>query len=341
MDSTNIKYGLIAYNNAKTQGWNYGDTVQTLAVEEVYKRIGITSDMTERIEYEELSSYACAGDYKIKLPMQGCFEYKRGLDAFPLSKDIIPVYVGFSRISGSHIYKSNFADYGPIGCRDEATYRKLKRKGFDAFLSGCYTICFPKREQPVLEGKIFMVDAPKGIEEFIPEEYRERLVYVTHETNTNVDLEKKTRELLDMYKEQAQLIITSRLHCASPCMAMGIPVILARDYFDSRYEWIDKYLPLYTPDKYASINWRPDIVDLEEIKDKLVELFKSEMERAGDVAVLSAGIHEHYMTRDKADISIPFMTKMYWKMLAISPKLAYFIRKKLLKRFTVMNEGDK
>lgn len=341
MNNTNLKYGLIAYNNAKTNGWNYGDTIQTLAINEVYKRIGIPEDMIEKVEYEDISTYRAKGNYKVKLPMQGCFEYKRGLDAFPLSGDIVPVYIGFSRISGSHIYKENFASYAPIGCRDEATYKKIKKKGYEAFLSGCYTICFPRREKDITEGKIFMVDAPKGIEEYLPEEYKERLEYVTHETDSNEMLEEKAEQMLQRYRDEAQLVITSRLHCASPCMAMGIPVILARDYFDSRYEWIDKYLPLYTRDKFGSINWKPESVDLEEMKDKLVRLFECSMNRSEDLKQAVADVNDVYMSRDRAKIVIPFKTKMYWKMLALNPKLAYFIRKKLLRRFTVMNEGDK
>lgn len=341
MNNTDFKYGLIAYNNAKTKGWNYGDTIQTLAIEEVYKRIGIPENMIEKVEYENISSYHAQGDYKVKLPMQGCFEYKRGLDAFPLSEDIVPVYIGFSRISGSHIYKENFSQYTPIGCRDEATYKKIKKKGYRSFLSGCYTICFPRREQDITDGKIFMVDAPKGIEEYIPEEYKERLVYVTHETDSNEKLEEKARQMLKMYKEQAQLVITSRLHCASPCMAMGIPVILARDYFDSRYEWIDNYLPLYTRGRFDSINWKPESVDLEDMKDKLVHLFECSMNRSDDLEQAIEAVNSVYMRRERAKIEIPFKTRMYWKMLALNPKLAYFIRKKLLRRFTVMNEGDK
>ncbi len=186
-----------------------------------------------------------------------------------------------------------------------------------------------------------MVDVPKGIEEYMPEDYKERLEYVTHETDSNVNLEEKTREMLQMYKEQAQLVVTSRLHCASPCMAMGIPVILVREYYDSRYKWIDKYLPLYTSDKFSTIDWNPKSVDLEDMKDKLVHLFECAMNRDEGLGQAAADVNNEYMDRERAEFQIPIKTRMYWKMLALNPKLAYYIRKKLLKRFTVMNEGDK
>ncbi|WP_141082403.1 polysaccharide pyruvyl transferase family protein [Campylobacter devanensis] len=40
------------------------------------------------------------------------------------------------------------------------------------------------------------------------------------------NLYRKTEDLLQTYKNKAKLIATSALHCAAPCTAMGIPVIL-------------------------------------------------------------------------------------------------------------------
>jgi len=34
-----------------------------------------------------------------------------------------------------------------------------------------------------------------------------------------------SEEILSYYKDNAKLMITSRFHCAMPCIAMGIPVI--------------------------------------------------------------------------------------------------------------------
>ncbi|WP_395002724.1 hypothetical protein [uncultured Helicobacter sp.] len=38
-----------------------------------------------------------------------------------------------------------------------------------------------------------------------------------------------TQALLDRYATQARLVITTALHCASPCTAMGIPVLFLQD----------------------------------------------------------------------------------------------------------------
>ena len=69
-------------------------------------------------------------------------------------------------------------------------------------------------------------------------------------------------------------MITSRLHTAVPCLAMGIPVILAKEDFDGRFSWLDKYIPLYSKDKWEEIDWSPTSVEFEADKRKLREYYK-------------------------------------------------------------------
>lgn len=63
-----------------------------------------------------------------------------------------------------------------------------------------------------------------------------------HHTNVRyIESLKRTaeEEVYKVYKEyrrQATLIITSRVHVALPCMAMGIPVIFAKNEYSYRFE---------------------------------------------------------------------------------------------------------
>lgn len=152
------------------------------------------------------------------------------------------------------------------------------------------------------------MDSPKGIDKYLPDEYKDRVVYVSHETDSGEKLEERAKKLLERYGREAALVVTSRLHCASPCMAMGIPVILARKYFDPRYEWIGKYLTLYTPDLFPEIDRNPQPVELEKEKEKT---------------------------------KTPIKMWCYMKVIGMNPKLAYFIRKNILRKFTVISGGQK
>lgn len=333
------KYGKIVYDQYNAKEWNYGDTIQAIAIENVYHRMQIDPADIEEIQAGNISSYRSKGNYKLILPMQGCFNYSKGIDIFPVSKDVIPVFIGFSRCYNGHNKKEYYDKCGKIGCRDETTWKMLKKKNIDAFISGCLTLCFPKRENTPVDGKVFLVDQPKEIEKYMPENLRHKVEYITHETNTNMNLEERTRQLLDRYKNEAELVVTSRLHCASPCLAMGIPVVLVRQYYDARYEWIDKYLPLYTPDEFDQIDWSPKIPDIDDIKEKIMDLACC-MLRLENVEAKSENVHSFYMARNKVMTKMPFKTRMYYYVLSWNPKLAYFIRKKILWRFTVINQKE-
>ena len=336
----NYVYGKILYNEKREPGWNLGDSIQTFAIEYIYQTMRIDEKDIEAVQIDDISTYKAKGDYKLILPMQGCFRYLKKKDIFPISKDIIPVFIGFSRWMCGHDKFVQYEPWGRIGCRDEETLRLLKKKGVDAFLSGCLTICFPKRKEQPKNGKIFMVDTPSGIENYMPEEYKTRLVYVSQETDDGKNLEQRAQDLLNQYCREAELVVTSRLHCASPCMAMGIPVIMVRQYFDGRYEWIGKYTKLYTPDLFNTINWDPKPAELEHAKKMIMQLAK-DMFMLEDYTQKSEEVNTFYMEREKENSRTPFKTACYLKVLAVSPKLAYFIRKKVLRKFTVLNQDKK
>lgn len=59
------------------------------------------------------------------------------------------------------------------------------------------------------------------------------------------------------------------MHIASPCIGMGVPVVLVRKSIDYRFSWIDKYIPIYTEKDVNNINWYPEaITEIEDIKKK-------------------------------------------------------------------------
>lgn len=80
------------------------------------------------------------------------------------------------------------------------------------------------------------------------------------------------RSLLRQFSE-ARLVITSRLHCALPCLAFGTPVVMLHRYAnDPRFAGINRYLRIYGAESTQSnINWAPDPVDIAELALPLKE----------------------------------------------------------------------
>lgn len=352
-----MKFARLVYGNnkkqlASAQYANIGDYFQTFAIDHIYKEIGIPKSDIITIDRSKIQEYK-KSDEKVILPMQGWFGYIKGIEIFPMPKGIIPAFLGYHCTTSKNYSQrclETYLKYAPIGCRDEKTYLLMKKHGIPAYLTGCLTITLPERTQTPKSPHLFLVDAPHNIEKYIPSELKQNITYISQEVPFNPEntdeyeicrLEKLAYELLNRYKNEATLIVTSRLHCAAPCLGMGIPVILARNYFDDRYAWIDKYLPLYTPDKFESINWYPQKVDLTDIKLQLIEMTRQILMNLADKEDIMEHVHDFYMNRQRQKISVPFSLKAYLKLHEITPKTADFLREVILKKYTVSTARDK
>lgn len=296
-----MKYGIVTYNKrpmrkGSMNALNLGDPIQTYAMRCIYHHMKVPQD-----ELIEISRYHAAeydGEYVV-LPFN-CFnmignQAGHQYSTLPLSHKIIPVFISFhlhSRYIDDAIL-ANLRSYQPIGCRDEETMTNLRKHGIVAYLSGCATALLPRRKTVPSAGKVFLVDVPESLSEYIPDKLKENAEYISHQPPfermseesylTDTEYEKFYScgiNILERYRNEAALVVTSRLHAASPCMAMGIPVILAGNNFDGRFSWIDKYLHLYTPDEFHKIDWNPMPVEYEEEKGQLLEMFAGRIKQA-------------------------------------------------------------
>ena len=363
-----MKYARLVYGNNRRQLQsrqfvNLGDYYQTFAVDHIYEAMGVPREQVVSIKKNDLTTY---DGEDVILPMEGWFGMIAGAEIYPLSPRIHPVYIGYNCVTDLFYKRTmleTYREYGPVGCRDEATYGRMVKKGIDAYLSGCLTITLPRRGESEAERKkrtkIFLVDAPEKIKAYLPAEYRGRVVELTQEMPIRTErpdaeelprLEKMARERLRLYRDEAALVVTSRLHCGSPCLGMGVPVVMVRDYFDDRYAWLDKYVKLYTPDRFGEIDWHPAVPEtVEEIRPVLMELAMRELrtamekqERSSEAAAdgselprLRAQVHAWYENRTREKITNPLqMTAFLW-LHERCPKLADFVREVLLAKFSV------
>lgn len=153
--------------------------------------------------------------------------------AFPPSPLITPFYIAMHICpSVQHKYATtecinHFKQHQPIGCRDKGTMQFLQGLGIEAYYSGCLTLTLPLRENRGLHN--YAVDYPRKNKYYKGKMYENRssCVTTTHRHNfaplgSEVAFQ-MARNLLTEY-QTAKQIYTSRLHCALPSAAMGIPV---------------------------------------------------------------------------------------------------------------------
>lgn len=270
-----------------TKDGNIGDCIQSLAIENIYGKLGIDTSALRLINRDDIKNYQ--GD-KCILPMQAWFGHYAGVFPLPWSDDITPVFIGFhlnkvqdtrKKFVRENIHEKMKA-FEPIGCRDRNTKKFLQSVGLDAYFSGCMTLTFDKRSQEPKNGKVFLVDPTKKTLEYLPQEIKDKAdTSITHfyywdeypvtEKGAQA-FEARAREILNTYKTEARLVITSKIHVAMPCVAMGIPVIfIHEDYDNERFDVLDGILPRYSPYHMQFIDWNPQAADIEDLKAAIIE----------------------------------------------------------------------
>lgn len=243
---------------------NIGDWAQIFAIEHLYQYMGVRYADVVRIKISELSTYQ--GEYVV-LPINYPF-----YGYYNLSPKIIPVYLGISIIHKTVAEGLRMKNFQPIGCRDFHTWEELTANGIEAYMSGCLTITWPKREKSDKQCKIFIVDVSQNVCEKIPEYILKTAQKVSHINYLEeCKGEEGARNIYKMYEEEAALVITSRIHCAQPCLAMGIPVIFICEISSFRYDVIRHYIPVYSLETMDQIDWNPSVPNLESHKKLLLK----------------------------------------------------------------------
>lgn len=253
---------LVIENNKKME--NIGDWIQLFAIDYLYSYMHVDDNEIIKIKISELSTYD--GEYVI-LPINYPF-----YGYYQLSYKIIPVFLGISIINGSVAKGLRMQAFQPIGCRDLHSLKAVQEMGLEAYMGGCLTITFPKRKKNMVNGKIFIVDLSEKVLAKVPQKIKENATYVSHVLYNEECLGREgVKDIYKRYCEEASLVITSRIHCAQPCLAMGIPVIFICEIPSFRYDVLRQYVPIYTLESMEKINWNPKPVELEEHKTRLLK----------------------------------------------------------------------
>lgn len=230
-----MKYGLIVYKDT----FNLGDDIQSYAVS---KFLPHTDYIIER---ECLDGFHTNNGERVATIMGGWYLYNH-LN-WPPSPFILPFPISmhfdtfYSKVAGEKITRNFvFEDYGatwllengPIGCRDNNTKELLQKYGIPSYFSGCLTLTLSPFENVERNDLICLVDVPKTATNYIKEKSKGEIFETTHSINMKTldwtQREKIVEEQLKLY-QGASLVVTTRLHAALPCLALGTPVLFIKE----------------------------------------------------------------------------------------------------------------
>lgn len=270
MDS-NTQLAVIGYPFSS----NLGDEVQSIAAARLLPRV---DRYLPRERLDEAN-----GDQPIKLLCNGFFLHQP--DHWPPADNVKPLIVSF-HVTGENgakealirpELKEYYDRFAPIGCRDKRTERLFKSIGVDAYYSGCVTLTlenkFPESERT---DEILLVDPFYKYqsedyrtyleESIIPAEFKGHVHRITHALPADHGMTEQEKiaaaeALLERYAK-AKLVITSRIHCALPCLALGTPVHFVTTGYDrkhgmERFEGLLQYFHTVNQEHFPLVSRKP------------------------------------------------------------------------------------
>lgn len=251
-----MQYGLLTYDEGKHE-FNIGDYTQSLAARQFLPKVD------HLINREEMANFKNSKTSLI-LNGWFCHKPDRWVPSESINPLFISFHINSTaqtKLLSSEGIKY-LKKYEPIGCRDQTTVRTLKSHGVEAYFSGCLTLTLDnyKVDQSKRSDKIFIVDPffdypttksltrdPRSIAKgilkgdilninkknkmlnlAIDKDLIESASYETQVLPSKTYSDREKFEIAEslLYKyATAKLVITSRIHCALPCLALGTPVI--------------------------------------------------------------------------------------------------------------------
>lgn len=228
-----MKYGLVVYKDTD----NIGDDILSYAAAQFLPQIDYI------IDREQLDIFSPEKKEMVSVIMNGWFLYHKS--HWPPSPYINPLFIGIhfsdNKMFGIEDAYLNGAgrDYlnkhKPIGCRDEYTLEKMKARDIQAYFSGCLTLTLNPFSDVKKNDRYILVDVPDIVcQKMISTVGTEQVEQVSHNVDRNYDdLTWKERsavvEIFLKKYQAAKMVVTTRLHCALPCLALGTPVLLLMD----------------------------------------------------------------------------------------------------------------
>ena len=257
------KYAYTTNEQYEAKYINIGDYIQSLAAKQYLP------DKTPILMDRDSARYY--DGEPVNLIANGWYAICKGNEVF--SDKINPLFVSMHINNLKNIKQETLSylkKYEPIGCRDFTTRNFLLLEGVKAYFSSCLTTTLDK-DYKVSESerndKIIFCDyeinrekptkIDKKLLEVLKNYNKEAIEYTHHSYDFGLSEEEcfKTAETLLQKYARAKLVITTRIHCALPCLALGTPVILVipKKYDKKRYDGLTQLLNIIGYDRHKFI----------------------------------------------------------------------------------------
>jgi hypothetical protein len=223
------QFGLLSHTS-----YNLGDEIQSLAARRFLPRV-------DRLVCREQLDADPGGSGRTRVILAGWFLHHPR--RWPPHHKIDPLLVGFhlndrrpgrlsswrtaARVVLSRRNAGWLRRHGPVGARDPHTLALLRGAGVDAEYSGCLTLTLPPRDPAAVGDRVVACGLPAELVAALSARTRRPPVVVDHidvATAGAAARMDRARALLSLYAA-ARAVVTTRLHCALPCLAMGTPVL--------------------------------------------------------------------------------------------------------------------
>lgn len=279
-----MKYGLLYYKDTD----NIGDDIQSYAASRFLPRIDYM------IDRENIETFVPNNKEYVYTIMNAWYIHDKY--NFNFSPYIYPLFISmffrkFPYENGitygiDYLNDNVIADlkkYSPVGARDMHTKKIFDKLGIDNFFSGCLTLTLEKFKDVKREDYIVVVGLRDDEIDYIKSKTNRPIRVVKQDVKrgsfTKETWESRKQRVIDMLKtyQGAHMVITSKLHCSLPCLALETPVLLLYDKSLSdakdRMGTYLKYLNHVDRNKFRNIN-----IDYEKPKSNPKEYMKKRRE---------------------------------------------------------------
>lgn len=303
-----MKYGMMIYNETE----NIGDDIQTYAAKQFLPHVDYL------IDREELDLFHSQNDETVSVIMNGWYMYNKF--NWPVSDFIHPLYIAmhFSQEPQFNNYEigSEYLDGlggeklkqdGPVGCRDTATEKLLRSKEIPCYFSGCLTLTLPKKfERKATKPYVCLVNVSDEVALHYRSKYPDLEIREISQEPMVIpgspweEREKNVEELLSTY-QNAVCVITKRLHCALPCLALETPVLVLSDgqIEESRFAGLYDLLHVTDTKRLLSGEFEYDILHPLKNKEGYVQIREDLVKRCRKFIELSEALQEKDEERAK------------------------------------------
>lgn len=247
---------------------NLGDIIQGLAAKQFLPENAEAANREDLASLKNEDGFLLANGW-----------YQHYFDKFPAPEKIVPFYISVHIAARTKFLKikhirEHFKANAPIGCRDIQTVWLLRGYGIPAYISGCLTLTFRKENtSSTSKNEVLWVDnvnhlIPINVELKLKELLPNGFVKISHDpVSRNLDFNNYLKDNIEnikhffkMYKS-AKLVLTTKIHCALPCIAFGIPVLLIHPRLDDpRLGALNKLITIISYDEFLKMSVLPKLI---------------------------------------------------------------------------------